>query len=52
MGCRKKDEDIERTFRGVAMHFKEIFNEIVQTGKGELVMIKVCVELRRPCFFV
>ena len=39
-GGRKKDEDIERTFRGVAMHFKEIFNEIVQTGKGELIMIK------------
>mmetsp|Transcript_30826 Transcript_30826/g.67303 ORF Transcript_30826/g.67303 Transcript_30826/m.67303 type:complete len:1195 (-) Transcript_30826:298-3882(-) len=37
---RKKDEDIERTFRGVAMHFKEIFNEIVVKGKGELVMIK------------
>jgi len=37
---RKKDEDIERTFRGVAMHFKQIFQEIVQSGKGELVMIK------------
>jgi hypothetical protein len=37
---RKKDEDIERTFRGVAMHFKTIFHEIVQSGNGELVMIK------------
>ncbi|KAK3277828.1 Structural maintenance of chromosomes protein 3 [Cymbomonas tetramitiformis] len=34
---RKKDEDIERTFRGVAKSFAEIFQEIVG-APGELIM--------------
>mmetsp|Transcript_932 Transcript_932/g.2174 ORF Transcript_932/g.2174 Transcript_932/m.2174 type:complete len:1364 (+) Transcript_932:353-4444(+) len=36
---RQKDEDIMRTFRGVAKHFREVFTELVPTGKGELVMV-------------
>ncbi|GMH33553.1 hypothetical protein BSKO_01387 [Bryopsis sp. KO-2023] len=36
----QKDECIERTFKGVAMHFKEIFAELVKDGKGELVMLR------------
>lgn len=36
----QKDECIERTFKGVAKHFREVFAELVPGGKGELVMIK------------
>ncbi|CAL8464327.1 g3862 [Coccomyxa elongata] len=36
----RKDEAIERTFKGVAKHFREIFAELVPGGKGELVMQK------------
>lgn len=36
----QKDESIERTFKGVAKHFREVFAELVPGGKGELVMIK------------
>lgn len=41
----RKDESIERTFKGVAKHFREVFSELVQGGHGFLVMIKkkVCV---------
>uniref|UniRef100_A0A7S2RI58 Structural maintenance of chromosomes protein n=1 Tax=Mucochytrium quahogii TaxID=96639 RepID=A0A7S2RI58_9STRA len=35
----QKDEDILRTFRGVAKHFREVFKELVPMGKGELVMV-------------
>ena len=35
---RQKDEAINRTFRGVSMHFKEVFKELVPLGEGELVM--------------
>ena len=35
---RQKDEAINRTFRGVSHHFKEVFKELVPLGEGELVM--------------
>jgi hypothetical protein len=34
----RKDEAIERTFKGVAKHFREVFAELVPGGRGELVM--------------
>lgn len=36
----RKDEAIERTFKGVALHFREIFGALVPGGRGELVMQK------------
>ncbi|CAB9512619.1 of chromosomes protein 3 [Seminavis robusta] len=35
---RQKDEAINRTFRGVSAHFKDVFKELVPLGQGELVM--------------
>jgi structural maintenance of chromosome 3 (chondroitin sulfate proteoglycan 6) len=35
---RKKDEAINRTFRGVSAHFKDVFKELVPNGAGELIM--------------
>lgn len=35
---RKKDEAINRTFRGVSAHFKDVFKELVPLGHGELLM--------------
>ena len=35
---RKKDEAINRTFRGVSSHFKEVFTELVPNGAAELIM--------------
>ena len=35
---RKKDEAINRTFRGVSAHFKEVFKELCPNGSGELIM--------------
>ncbi|XP_058189390.1 structural maintenance of chromosomes protein 3 [Rhododendron vialii] len=37
---QRKDESIERTFKGVAKHFREVFSELVQGGHGFLVMMK------------
>ncbi|KAM7522845.1 hypothetical protein LguiA_012747 [Lonicera macranthoides] len=37
---QQKDESIERTFKGVAKHFREAFSELVQGGHGTLVMTK------------
>ncbi|KAK1265174.1 Structural maintenance of chromosomes protein 3 [Acorus gramineus] len=37
---QRKDESIERTFKGVARHFREAFSELVQGGYGFLVMMK------------
>ena len=37
---QRKDELIERTFKGVARHFREVFSELVQGGHGYLVMMK------------
>eukprot|EP00592_Proboscia_alata_P015632 CAMPEP_0194394964 /NCGR_PEP_ID=MMETSP0174-20130528/124151_1 /TAXON_ID=216777 /ORGANISM="Proboscia alata, Strain PI-D3" /LENGTH=1044 /DNA_ID=CAMNT_0039190829 /DNA_START=603 /DNA_END=3737 /DNA_ORIENTATION=- len=34
----KKDEAINRTFRGVSKHFTDVFNELVPNGSGELLM--------------
>lgn len=34
----RKNEAIERTFKGVAKNFREVFSELVPGGKGELVM--------------
>lgn len=34
----RKNEAIERTFKGVAKNFREVFAELVPGGKGELVM--------------
>jgi len=35
---RQKDEAINRTFRGVSAHFKDVFKELVPNGAGELIM--------------
>lgn len=35
---RQKDEAINRTFRGVSSHFKEVFKELVPNGAGELIL--------------
>jgi structural maintenance of chromosome 3 (chondroitin sulfate proteoglycan 6) len=35
---RKKDEAINRTFRGVSKHFADVFKELVPLGEGELIM--------------
>jgi structural maintenance of chromosome 3 (chondroitin sulfate proteoglycan 6) len=35
---RQKDEAINRTFRGVSVHFKEVFKELVPNGSGQLIM--------------
>jgi structural maintenance of chromosome 3 (chondroitin sulfate proteoglycan 6) len=35
---QKKDEAINRTFRGVSSHFKDVFKELVPNGAGELIM--------------
>lgn len=35
---RKKDEAINRTFRGVSKHFADVFKELVPLGAGELIM--------------
>ena len=35
---RQKDEAINRTFRGVSAHFKDVFKELVPNGEGELIM--------------
>lgn len=51
---QRKDESIERTFKGVARHFREVFSELVQGGHGHLVMMKkkVCQYLSSSfCFF-
>ncbi|XP_071736220.1 structural maintenance of chromosomes protein 3-like [Rutidosis leptorrhynchoides] len=37
---QRKDESIERTFKGVAKHFREVFSELVQGGHGSLIMMK------------
>lgn len=34
----KKDEAMERTFKGVAKHFSEVFRELVPGGTGKLLM--------------
>ncbi|KAG2428819.1 hypothetical protein HXX76_011519 [Chlamydomonas incerta] len=36
----RKDEAIERTFKGVAKNFREVFADLVPGGAGELVMIR------------
>jgi structural maintenance of chromosome 3 (chondroitin sulfate proteoglycan 6) len=36
----RKDVAIERTFKGVARHFQEVFSELVPDGSGYLVMQK------------
>jgi structural maintenance of chromosome 3 (chondroitin sulfate proteoglycan 6) len=35
---RQKDEAINRTFRGVSAHFKDVFKELVPDGAGELII--------------
>ncbi|KAK2378214.1 Structural maintenance of chromosomes (SMC) family protein [Trifolium repens] len=37
---QRKDESIERTFKGVCNHFQKVFSELVQGGNGNLVMTK------------
>ncbi|GFR44505.1 hypothetical protein Agub_g5769 [Astrephomene gubernaculifera] len=36
----RKDEALERTFKGVAKNFREVFADLVPGGTGELVMIR------------
>ncbi|EOA26480.1 hypothetical protein CARUB_v10022528mg [Capsella rubella] len=38
---QRKDESIERTFKGVAHHFREVFSELVQGGHGQLLIKKL-----------
>lgn len=42
---QRKDESIERTFKGVAKNFRDVFSELVQGGHGMLVMMK-----KKVCF--
>lgn len=42
---RKKDEAINRTFRGVSKHFTDVFKELVPMGEGELIMRTAIDEL-------
>lgn len=35
---RQKDEAINRTFRQVSKHFKDVFRELVPQGEGELIL--------------
>lgn len=35
---QQKDEAINRTFRGVSAHFKDVFKELVPNGAGEVIM--------------
>jgi structural maintenance of chromosome 3 (chondroitin sulfate proteoglycan 6) len=35
---QKKDEAINRTFRGVSKHFKDVFKELVPDGAGEVIL--------------
>ena len=35
---RKKEDAIERTFKGVSHNFKNVFEELVPGGKGQLIM--------------
>lgn len=44
---QRKDESIERTFKGVARNFREVFSKLVQGGHGHLVMTK---KKARFCF--
>jgi structural maintenance of chromosome 3 (chondroitin sulfate proteoglycan 6) len=37
---QRKDEAIERTFKGVAKNFSAVFSELVPHGSAELVMLK------------
>ena len=37
---QRKDEAIQRTFKGVSQHFTQIFKEVVPQGKATLVMLK------------
>ncbi|XP_013614416.1 PREDICTED: structural maintenance of chromosomes protein 3-like [Brassica oleracea var. oleracea] len=37
---QQKDESIERTYKMVSFHFREIFSQLVQGGHGHLVMMK------------
>ncbi|TVU26566.1 hypothetical protein EJB05_29119 [Eragrostis curvula] len=37
---QRKDESIERTFKGVARNFREVLSKLVQGGHGYLVMTK------------
>ena len=36
----KKDEAIERTFRGVSKHFSDVFSELAPGGSAEMVMVR------------
>ena len=36
----KKDEAIERTFRGVSKHFADVFSELAPGGSAEMVMVR------------
>eukprot|EP00842_Homolaphlyctis_polyrhiza_P003526 jgi/Hompol1/4174/HPOL_003549-RA len=37
---RRKDEAIQRTFEQVANHFSQVWEQIVPSGRGELVMLR------------
>lgn len=37
---QRKDEAIERTFRGVSTNFKKVFSELVPHGSGSVIMLR------------
>ena len=37
---QRKDDAIQRTFKGVSQHFAQIFKDVVPQGKATLVMLK------------
>jgi structural maintenance of chromosome 3 (chondroitin sulfate proteoglycan 6) len=47
---QKKDEAIERTFKGVAFHFTSIFKDLVPEGSGSLIMQKKVDASGKPQF--
>lgn len=49
---QRKDESIERTFKGVARNFREVFSELVQGGHGFLVMMKKKVSSNNISFLL
>lgn len=42
---QRKDESIERTFKGVAKNFQTAFSDLVQGGHGYLIMMRKTVSI-------
>jgi hypothetical protein len=48
----RKDEAIERTFKQVAKNFEEVFEKLVSSGRGRLIMLKRTAEKVRFFLFL